>query len=102
MISWAESIIHANVFSEKGGKKKHISLDIRGSVWYNTTMNNEQNSQAYQVNVHALYDRNSTYLTPLAKLRRQKKISLKMKKNEKSLDIVQSVWYNTTINNKER
>ena len=65
-------------------------------------MNNEQNSQAYQVNVHSLYDRNSTYLTPLDKLRRQKKISLKMKKNEKSLDIVQSVWYNTTINNKER
>ena len=65
-------------------------------------MNNEQNSQAYQVNVHALYDRNASTLTFLERQRRQKKISLKMKKNEKSLDIVQSVWYNTTINNKER
>ena len=65
-------------------------------------MNNEQSSQAYQVNVHALYDRNSTHLTPLEQLRRQKKISLKLKKDEKSLDIVQSVWYNTTNNNKER
>ena len=89
-------------FQKKGVKKSTFFLDIGVSLWYNTTMNNEQNSQAYQVNVHALYDRNSTYLTPLDKLRRQKKISLKMKKNEKSLDIVQSVWYNTTINNKER
>ena len=62
-------------------------------------MNNEQNSQAYQVNVHALYDRNASTLTTLEKQRRQKKISIK---SEKTLDIVQSVWYNTTINNKER
>ena len=86
-------------FQKKGVKKSTFFLDIGVSLWYNTTMNNKE---TYQVNVHALYDRNASTLTFLERQRRQKKISLKMKKNEKSLDIVQSVWYNTTINNKER
>ena len=87
-------------FQKKGVEKSTFTLDIGVSIWYNTTMN--KNSEAYQINVHALYERNATYLTPLEQLIRQKKISLKMKKDEKRLDIVQSVWYNTTINNKER
>ena len=86
-------------FQNKGVKKSTFFLDIGVSLWYNTTMNNKE---TYQVNVHALYDRNASTLTFLERQRRQKKISLKMKKNEKNLDIVQSVWYNTTINNKER
>ena len=86
-------------FQKKGVKKSTFFLDIGVSLWYNTTMNNKE---AYQVNVHALYDRNASTLTFLERQRRQKKISLKTKKNEKNLDIVQSVWYNTTINNKER
>ena len=92
-----------NLFQKKGVKKSTFNLDIGVSIWYNTTMNeNRINSEAYQVNVHALYDRNTSSLTYLEQLRRQKKISLMVKQSDLSLDIVTPICYNTTINNKER
>ena len=58
------------------------------------------NWEAYQVNVHALYDCNASNLTYLEQLRRQKKVTLKREKSDNSLDIVTLVCYNTTISNK--
>ena len=93
-----------SVFQKKGVKKSTFLLDIGVSVWYNTTMNNKNNEayQAYQANVHALYQRNRQEFVQRVWKTLGKNLVPMDKKDENKLDIPTPIWYNTTINNKER
>ena len=91
-----------SVFQKKGVKKNTFLLDIGESVWYNTTMNNKKNSEAYQANVHAMYQRNREEFVQRVWKTLGKNFVPMDKKSEKNLDIPTPIWYNTTINNKER
>ena len=91
-----------SVFQKKGVKKSTFLLDIGVSVWYNTTMNNKKNSEAYQANVHALYERNREEFVQRVWKTLGKNFVPMDKKDENKLDIPTPIWYNTTINNKER